>query len=135
MQLKAPEASHISELLAILVAFTKIRRQVLANNLKKMDASGFSPQDLDIDEFSKTMNSAISEYLVHQRIVLFDTDTIHFGPNMALELKSVSDAQARALLQYDRQGYVKYQTERLLENALNEKVAHKLLKTKQLLPQ
>jgi len=135
MQLEAPEASHISELLAILVAFTETRRQVLANNLRKMDACGFSPQDLAIDEFSKTMNSAISEYLMHQRIVLFDTDTIHFGPNMGLELEPVSDARACALLQNDRQGYVEYQTKRLLENALNEKVAHKLLETKQFLPQ
>ena len=134
MQLRAPEANHISELLALLVAFTKTRRQVLANNINKMDVSGFSPQDLAIDEFSETMNIAIAEYLVHQRILLIDTDTIHFGPNMTLELESVSDGQARALLQHDRQAYVEYQTKSLLENALNEKVALRLLKTKQVQP-
>ena len=134
MQLRAPEANHISELLALLVAFTKTRRQVLANNINKMDASGFFPQDLAIDEFSDVMNNAISEYLVHQRILLVDTDTIHFGPNMSLELESVSDGQAHALLQHDRQAYVGYQTKRLLENALNEKVALKLLKTKHIEP-
>jgi flagellar basal body rod protein FlgB len=134
MQLRAPEANHISELLALLVAFTKTRRQVLANNINDMDVSGYSPQDLEIEEFSKAMNNAISEYLVHQRILLVDTDTIHFGPNMTLELESVSDGQAHALLLHDRQAYVEYQTKRLLENALNEKVALKLLKTKQLEP-
>jgi len=134
MQLEAPEANHISELLAMLVAFTKTRRQVLANNIIKMDVSGFSPQDLATDDFSRTMNNAISEYLAHQRILLIDTDTIRFGPNMSLELEAVPDGQAHALLQHDRQAYVEYQTERLVENALNEKVALKLLETKQPLP-
>ncbi len=134
MQLEAPETNHIGELLAMLVAFTKVRRQVLANNLRDMDRVGFSPQDLAIGEFSETMNCAISEYLEHQRIVLFDTDSIHFGPNMALELESVPDPQACELLQCDRKGYVEYQTGRLMENALNEKVALKLLVAKQRLP-
>jgi flagellar basal body rod protein FlgB len=134
MQVKAPEVNHINELLAMLIAFTGIRRQVLASNLGKMDTPNFSPQDLAIDEFSEVMNNAISEYLVHERIILFDTDTIHFGPDMGLELESVSDPQARVLLRYDRRGYVEYQTKSLLENALNEKVALKLLKGKELLP-
>lgn len=134
MQVKAPEVNHINELLAILVAFTGLRRQVLANNLSKMDASGFSPQDLAIDEFSEVIDNAISEYLLHERIILFDTDAIRFGPDMALELKSVPDPQARVLLEHDRQGYVEYQTKSLLENAFNEKVALRLLETKELLP-
>jgi flagellar basal body rod protein FlgB len=134
MQLRAPEENHISELLALLVAFTKARRQVLANNINNMDVPGYSPQDLDIDEFSEVMNNAISEYLVHQRILLVDTETVHFGPNLALELESVSDGQAYTLLQHDRQAYVEYQTRSILENALNEQVALKLLKTKQLEP-
>jgi len=134
MQVKAPEVNHIDELLAIVVAFTGMRRQVLANNLSKMDTPGFSPQDLAVDEFSEVIDSAISEYLVHERIILFDTDTIRFGPDMALELKSVSDPQARVLLHNDRQGYVEYQTKSLVENALNEKVALELLETRELLP-
>jgi hypothetical protein len=77
------------------------------------------------------MDYAISEYLVHQRILLVDTDTIRFGPNMTLELESRPDLQAHALLQHDRQAYVQYQTQRLLENGLNEKVALRLLETKQ----
>lgn len=130
MQLEATETDYVSEILALLVAFTKTRRQVLLSNLRNTNTACFSPQDLAVDEFSETVDNALSECLLHERIVLIDTDTIHFGPNMGLELEPVADPQAQALLQCDRQGYVTYQTKKLLENALNEKLALKLLNSK-----
>ena len=134
MHLDASQTEHINELLALLVAFTKTRRQVLANNLRRMDVPGFSPQDLAIAAFSQTIDRAIAEYLQNNRIVLCDTDTIHLGPNLSLELDPVPDPQAYHLLQYDKRGYIEYQTKKLLANALNEKLALKLLKAKQPLP-
>ena len=131
MQLDATQTDHISELLALVVAFTKTRGQVLANNIRNMDKPGFFPEDLSIEEFSQTIDCAISEYLTHERVVLRDTDTIRFGPNLSLELESVPDTEAHTLLCHNRQDYVAYQTGRLLENALNEKVAMRLLNDKE----
>lgn len=135
MHLDASQTDHINELLALLVAFTKTRCQVLVNNLRRMDVPGFSPQDLAIEAFSKTIDRAISEHLLNNRIVLCDTDAIHFGPNLSLELDPVPDPQADRLLQQDRQGYIEYQTKKLLENALHEKLSLKLLQAKQQLPE
>ena len=131
MRLAEANTDIISELLVLLTQFTLTRRRVLSQNLRHQNKPGFAPCDLSVDAFSDILNEAITHYILNNRLVLRDTDHIHFGPNNTVKLDAVPDPEANELLKRDKAAYVQYQLGKLSENALNEKVTLKLLHFKQ----
>jgi hypothetical protein len=123
-------SDNLSELLVKVVQFTDSRRGLLHENMHSVHTLGFMPQDLPVFEFVHVLNGAIAEHLQTGRLLLRDTENIKFGPNGTMCLYPVPDRQAHTLLQSNHNEYLEYQVNRLLENALNRKVAEELLKLK-----
>ncbi len=121
---------NLTELLVKVVQFTESRRSVLHQNIHGVHTPGFVPQDLAVFEFVHVLNGAIAEHLQNRRLLLRDTENIKFGPNGTMSLCPVPDEHAETLLPSSHNEYLEYQVNRLLENALNRKVAEELLKLK-----
>jgi hypothetical protein len=119
---------HIQELLILVIRFTRARRRVLVNNLRRMDKEGFVPRDLAVQEFAEQLHSAINEHVLHRRLVLRDGPHLRFGARGRMEPLPETDAEARELLQSDPEAYLRYQTQRLAETSLNERMALKMLR-------
>ena len=123
-------ADNISDVLAKIIHFTQLRRQVLQNNLRRADAPDFTPEDMPVREFAEALNVAVAEHLRHRRLLLRDTPSIKFGPNNTMQVRPVPDSDAHRLLQTNRDEYTEYQIRKLLENCLNRRVAEELLRQK-----
>jgi hypothetical protein len=122
---------NVSELLVKIIEFTENRQIVLTRNINCMHLSGFVPMDLAVDEFSELLNIALEEHICNQRLVLCDTENIKFGVDGGLEVKAIVDDCSLNLLEESRDEYIEEQIDRLLENALNQRVAAELLKDRQ----
>jgi hypothetical protein len=122
---------NVSELLVKIIEFTENRQIVLTRNINCMHISGFVPMDLAVDEFSELLNIALEEHICNQRLVLCDTENIKFGVDSGLEVRAVVDDCALELLEESRDEYIEEQIDKLLENALNQRVAAELLKDRQ----
>ena len=127
MQLTELNTDIISELLMLLTKFTRIRHRILRQNIQCAGARKYRPKDLRADEFSETLNHAITEYILNQRLILRDTDTISFGPNSTAMFTPVPDPEAGRLLKLNKIDYVQFQNRKIKENTINEKIAKKLL--------
>ena len=122
---------NITELLVKIIKFTERRQKVLAGNINNMSKDNFEPQDLAVNEFSQLLNYAIDEHTQNRRLVLCDTDTIKFGRGGAFETRPVFDKCAKELLDKNPDEYLDFQINKLLENALNQKLAETLLRQKE----
>jgi flagellar basal body rod protein FlgB len=122
---------NIAEILIKIIHFTHARQKILAQNIKNMFSPGFTPEDLSVEEFSALLDDAIDEHIQNQRLVLRDTDKIKFGPNGGFEVFAVTDEYAKELLEQDLDEYVELQIDKLLENAINQRVAAQLLRQEQ----
>ncbi len=131
MNLQPLVTDNISELLVKIIEFTENRQIVLTRNINCMHLSGFVPMDLAVDEFSELLNIALEEHICNQRLVLCDTENIKFGDDGGLEVKAIVDDFSLNLLEESRDEYIEEQIDRLLENALNQRVAAELLKDRQ----
>ena len=131
MNLQSLVTDNISELLVKIIEFTENRQIVLTRNINCMRHSGFMPMDLAVDEFSDLLNIAIAEHMCNQRLVLCDTENIKFGPDGSLEVKAVVDKCSFKLLEECQDQYVERQIKKLLENALNQRVAAELLRNRE----
>ena len=120
---------HIQELLVLVVRFTRARRHVLINNLRRMDREGFVPQDLAVEEFTQQLHLAINEHVLRRRLVLRDNPHVRFGAQGRLELVPETDCTAQELLNRDSEAYLRYETQRLVETSLNERLAMKMLRS------
>ena len=127
MQLTELNTDIISELLLLLTQFTRIRHRILKQNLQCVGTQKYLPKDLRADEFSEILNHAITEYILNQRLILRDTDTISFGPNATAMFTPVPDSEARKLLKQNKTDYVQFQNRKIRENTLNERIARRLL--------
>jgi flagellar basal body rod protein FlgB len=123
--------NDITELLVIIIRFTQMRQKTLIDNIFNIHTPGFTPRDLMAREFSLLLNRAISEHTQNQRLVLHDTDTIRFGLNGDLHVDPLTDHNAQDLLQKSKAQYLQLQIDKLVENALNQRIAAELLRTKQ----
>jgi hypothetical protein len=130
MMQTASIADNISDVLAKIIHFTQLRRQVLHNNLHKADHSGFTPEDMPVQELAEALHVAVAEHLQHHRLLFRDTPHIKFGPNNTMQVRPILDAHAQVLLQTNRDAYTELQIRKLLENCLNRKVAEELLRQK-----
>lgn len=131
MNLQSLVTDNVSELLVKIIEFTENRQIVLTRNINCMHLSGFVPMDLAVDEFSELLNIALEEHICNQRLVLCDTENIKFGVDGGLEARAIVDDCALELLEESRDEYIKEQIDRLLENALNQRVAAELLKDRE----
>ena len=124
-------ADIINDLLVLLTQFTLQRRNVLTRNLRRMNDPSFVPCDLAVEDFSDILNAAITEYVVNHRLLLRDTEAIHFGPQATVRLEPLPDHHGQQLRTQCKADYIQYQLDKLAENALNERLALKLLSIKQ----
>ena len=127
MQLTELHTDIISEILCLLTQFTQIRHRILKQNIQCIGTKKYLPKDLRADEFSEILNHAVTEYVLNQRLILRDTDTISFGPNATATFTPVPDPEAQRLLKQNKTDYVKFQNRKIRENSLNERIAKKLL--------
>ncbi len=121
---------NITDLLVKIIEFTEERQKILTRNINNIDKKDFIPEDLATAEFSKLMNNAINEHISNNRLVLYDTETIKFGIGGSLDIKATPDGNAEKILRQNREQYLEMQINKLMENALNQKIAAVLLKQK-----
>ena len=131
MKIASLITDNITELLVKIIEFTRTRHKILARNISDISNLGFVPKDLVADEFSDLLNSAINEHIANRRLVLRDTENVKFGIGGSFKLKPTVDKYAKDLLDENRDEYIELQKNKLLENALNQRVAAELLKQKQ----
>ena len=130
MNLPALLTDNITEILLKIIEFTSIRQKTLIQNINLMHTAGFMPKDLPVDEFSRLMFEAVSEYADSKRLVLRDGPNVKFGAGGSFEVIPVIDEQTKGLFEKDRDEYLRVQTTKLLENSLNQKIATEMLKQK-----
>ena len=116
---------NISEVLARIIQFTDLRRRILQRNMREIDTPGFLSRDMPVREFAELLNGAIAEHLRSRRLLFRDTPNIKFGAH-----NSIPDTSAQAALQRNRGAYIELQVNKLLENALNRRVAEELFRQK-----
>ncbi len=131
MNLTSLATDNITEMLTTIVKFTQTREKILIKNIINVHSPGFVPQELEVDEFSILLNSAIEEHVRNQRLVLCDTENIKFGTGGSLELKPIVDVQGEKLLSENQDEYIEWQIDKLWENLLSQKVAAELLRQKE----
>ena len=129
MDLLSLVTDNVTELLVKVIEFTEGRQKLLIRNIRGVDKPGYAPRDLPVDEFCGLMNVAIGEHAVNHRLLMQDTDHIKFDASGGFEARAVIDDDALSLLAEDRDGYIKLQTERLLENSLHQRMAAELLRS------
>ena len=121
---------NIAELLAKIVEFTEQRRRVLTENITHVNVPGYVPHDLDVEGFATLMAYAVEEHVRSERLVLYDTETIHFESDGHFEICPIVDTQAQQLLKTDPKAYLEYEVNRLAENLVNSKTARELIECK-----
>lgn len=131
MNLTSLATDNITEMLTTIVKFTQTREKILIKNIINVHSPGFVPQELEVDEFSILLNSAIEEHVRNRRLVLCDTENIKFGTGGSLELKPIVDVQGEKLLSENQDEYIEWQIDKLWENLLSQKVAAELLRQKE----
>ncbi|MBN1185470.1 MAG: hypothetical protein JXB49_24505 [Bacteroidales bacterium] len=122
---------NITEILTLLIEFTQARQKLLIQNIKKSHSPGFVPKELDVNEFSNLLNFAIDEHIRTNRLVLYDTENIKFGPDGDFNFTSIEDKGSKVLIEDNIDEYFELQIKKLWENSLNQKIAVELLKQKQ----
>ena len=131
MNLQSLITDNIAEVLVKIIEFTHTRQRILTENLNNVHNSDFVPKDLAVDEFSELLHGAIDEHIANQRLMLRDTNNIKFGSDGRFHVKATIDNDALAVLQKDKDEYIEMQVNKLLENALNQRLAAELLRQKQ----
>lgn len=122
---------NIAELLIKIIEFTQARQKILARNINNIHTDGFMPKDLEVDEFSEVLHDAICEHTRSRRLLLRDTGNIKFGAFGSFEVKPIIDKYAEELLEGNLDEYLELQINKLLENALNQRVAAELLRQRE----
>ncbi len=131
MNLMSLITDNITEILIKIVKFTQTRQKILIQNIINFQNPGFVPKELEVNEFSDVLNTAIDEHVQNQRLVLRDTENIKFGASGSIELNPVIDEYGIKLLEENRDEYIERQINKLWENSLNQKLAAELLRQKQ----
>ena len=131
MNLSALVTDNITEILIRIVKFTQTRHKILVQNIINIRDPEFVPKELEVNEFSNLMSSAVDEHVRNQRLVLRDTENIKFDPGGCLEVHPVVDELSKKLFEENREEYLERQINKLWENSLNQKLAAELLRQKQ----
>ncbi len=131
MDLLSIVTDNITEILVQVVEFTQARQKVLIRNINKMKSIGFVPEDVKVHEFCKSLDHAVREHLHTGRLVLCDTESIKFVESGSVEVSPVVDKYAKQLLEENPEQYLELQTNKILENSLNQRIAAELLRQRQ----
>ena len=122
---------NVADLLVKIVEFTQLRRKILIQNIKSMYSPNFKPRDLAVEEFSMLLTIALSEHCVSRKLLFCDGPHIKFGLAGSFAVAPLVDSKSKCLLKIDPDEYLRVQINKLLENALNQRIACQLLKTRQ----
>ena len=131
MNLSSLITDNVAELLVKIIEFTHTRQRILTRNINNIHSAGFVPKDLLVDEFSELLHDAIDEHKRSRRLVLRDTENVKFGMSGSFDIKPIVDNYAKELLEENRDEYIEFQIEKLLENSLNQRIAAELLRQRQ----
>ena len=124
---QAVVTDNISEVLTKIIEFTNNRQKILTENIHNVHNFGFVPKDLAVNEFSDLLDAAIDEHVRNKRLVLCDSNNVTFGPEGFFEAKAIIDSKAKQLLDESKDQYIEFQVNKLLENAINQRLAAELL--------
>ncbi|MBN1816914.1 MAG: hypothetical protein JW828_06110 [Sedimentisphaerales bacterium] len=130
MKMTTTIKDNVSELLDKILDFTEQRRRILTQNITNVNTPGYMPQDLDVEGFAGLMAQAVAEHIRHDRLVLYDTESIQFGPDGYFITRPAADTQAKKLLKTDPKAYLENQVNKLAENLVNNKVTQQLIQRK-----
>jgi len=122
---------NITELLVKVLEFTGAREKLLTQNINNARAPQFVPKDLPIDDFCHMLNHALEQHITTGRLVLCDSERLKFGFRGSFRAEPVIDEHAATILSKSADRYIELETDKLLENALNRRIAAELLKMKQ----
>lgn len=122
---------NITEILFMIIEFTHARQRILAQNIINIHIPGFTPKELEVEDFSDLLNNAIDEHVRSCRLVLCDTKNIKFGIGGNIHVKPIPDKDSKELLEENQNEYLKLQIKKLTENSYNQMVATELLRQKQ----
>ena len=131
MNQQAVVTDNISEVLTKIIEFTHNRQKILTDNINNVHNFGFIPKDLAVNEFSDLLDAAIDEHVRNKRLVLCDSRNVTFGAEGFFEAKPVIDSFAKKLLDENKNEYIELQVNKLLENAINQRLAAELLQQRQ----
>lgn len=126
-----PITDNITEVLSLILDFTRQRHKVLIENLNNINREGYVPRDIAVDEFAAVVDAALAEHLVNGRLTLADSRNIKFGSQGHFEAYTVVDKCAEELFETNIEEYLELQKGKLSENSLNSRLAAELLKRKQ----
>ncbi len=121
----------ITRILIGIMEFTQSRQKLLTHNICEMRKPGFEPRDLAVDEFSESLNVAIEEYMRNNRLVFCDTKTIKFSLDGTVIAIPIADESSKELLGNSPDEYLDLQMQRLMENAINQRVAAELIRQRE----
>jgi flagellar basal body rod protein FlgB len=123
-------SDNLTEVLQRVLEFTHLRQKILVSNLRDFDKPGFVPTDLPCGEFSDLLNIALNEQEKNNRLLFIDTHNIKFFRGGCFEARTIADNYANYLLKISSERYRRYQVDKIIENALNQKFAAQLLRQK-----
>lgn len=130
MNLPLTTTDNLTEILFKIMEFTRNRHKILIRNINLIHSPGFTPKDMPVDEFSKLMQLALGEYTQTRRLLFIDGQNVKFGSDGRFSALPVIDKKAKQLLDTDPDEYLQFQVNKLLENAINQRIAAELLKQK-----
>jgi flagellar basal body rod protein FlgB len=120
----------LTEILLKILEFTHLRQKILVSNFRDSDKPGFVPTELPCGEFSDALNIALNEQEKNKRLLFIDTNNIKFLRGGCFEASAVPDNYGKYLLKISSERYRRYQVDKIIENALNQKFAAQLLRQK-----
>ncbi len=121
---------NIADILHKIIEFARKRHKILLANIKNADLPGFMPRDLPVEHFADLLHVALNEHVRSRRLLFRDSESVKFGHYGACAVQAVADTIARRFLHHDKDRYLELQTEKLMENALNQNLATALLAKK-----
>ena len=130
MNLPLTTTDNLTEILFKIMEFTRNRHKILIRNINRIHSPGFTPKDMPVYEFSKLLQLALGEYAQTRRLLFIDGKNVKFGSNGRFSALPLVDKKAKQLLSTDPDEYLQFQVNKLLENAINQRIAAELLKQK-----
>ena len=121
---------NITEILVKIIKFTDTRHEILTMNLDNSHSNGYIPKDLDVEGFSESVDSAVTEHALNNRLIFRDSDSIKFGVDGDFQVCALTDHESWVMIKEDKSKYLETQINKMLENTLNRKLAKELLKQK-----
>jgi flagellar basal body rod protein FlgB len=131
MDLLTEARDNITDVLIKILEFTRSRQEILIENINSIRRKGYEPKDLPVKEFAGLMVLAISEHSESGRLLFRDGQDVKFASGGNFEARARVDERAKELLEESKNEYLRVQVNKLLENAINHRIAMKIFKQKQ----